>query len=44
MKKKKRERKKKKAKREKINYVAASSIKMMDFTIKNRIKNILERY
>ena len=44
MKKKKRKRKKKKANQEKIKYVATSSIKIMDFIIKNRIRNILQRY
>ena len=42
-KKKKRKRKKKKVSQEKINYVATSTIKIMDFTVKNRIRNILER-
>ena len=42
--KKKRKRKKKKASRKKINYVATSSIKTMDFTTKNRIKHMLQCY
>ena len=41
---KKKKEKEKKASRKKINYVATSSIKTMDFTIKNRIRHMLQRY